>query len=152
MKYEDMTAIIPGWSSYKIHYPPSGPTQWYSSSPRWDGRFPRWLWFTFGIVVGLLIWWILAPITCRARQTQPDMKRIKQIQVALIDHGYAPGKTWHETQEILRTIAQNHHWQTHRAPDARVLILLGLGNEHSDTDVLTEPKNRLDGGNDEMEK
>lgn len=80
-----------------------------------------------------------------ADQTQPDPKRVKQIQAALVEHGYEPGKNWHETQEILRTIARNHQWQTHRAPDARVLILLGLGNPHSNPDVTLEGHNHLDG-------
>lgn len=84
-----------------------------------------------------------------ARQTQPDIKRVREIQAALVDHGYAPGKTWHETQEILRGIALDHHWQIHRAPDARVLILLGLGNKYSDPEVATEGHNHLDGGEDD---
>lgn len=80
-----------------------------------------------------------------AGQTQPDGKRIKQIQAALVEHGYKPGKNWQETQEILRGVARDHQWQTHRAPDARVLILLGLGNPHSDPDVTLDGRNHLDG-------
>jgi hypothetical protein len=85
-----------------------------------------------------------------ARQTQPDQKRVREIQAALVAHGFEPGRSWPETQKLLRDIARSHHWQTHRAPDARVLILLGLGNKYSDPDVLLEEHNRLDGGNDEQ--
>ena len=86
------------------------------------------------------------------RQTQPDSKRIRQINEALEEHGYLLGKTWAQTQEICRSIAREHGWQTHRAPDARVLILLGLGNKHSDLDVLTWPHNHLDGGDNDSKK
>src|ERR1700674_1535241 len=80
-----------------------------------------------------------------ARQTQPDPKRVRQIQAALIEHGYSSGKTWPQTHEILRDIARDHHWQTRNAPDARVLILLGLGNVHSDPQVTEEGHGHLDG-------
>ncbi len=88
---------------------------------------------------------LLTASAVSATQMQPDAKRIKQIQAALVEHGYEPGKNWHETQEILRGIARDHQWQTHRAPDARVLILLGLGNPHSNPDVTLEGRNHLDG-------
>lgn len=89
---------------------------------------------------------ILAVITpvAYAKQTQPDVKRVKQIQAALVEHGYEAGKTWAGTQEILRGIARDHGWQTHHAPDARVLILLDLGNLHSDPAVALEGSNYLD--------
>jgi len=74
----------------------------------------------------------------------PEPKRVKQIQTALVSHGYPAGATWHETQEVCRKIADEHKWQTHFAPDARVLILLGLGNEHSDLEVLEYGSNHLD--------
>jgi|ERR1700719_1716353 len=83
------------------------------------------------------------------KQIQPDSKRIREIQAALVAHGFKPGRSWLETQGFLRDIARSHHWQTHRAPDARVLILLGLGNKYSDPDVLLEEHNRLDGGQSE---
>jgi hypothetical protein len=75
----------------------------------------------------------------------PDAKRQAQIQAALVSHGYKAGKSWPETQEILRSIAKDHHWQTTHAPDARVLILLGLGNKYSDEQILNWSKNHLDG-------
>jgi len=59
-------------------------------------------------------------------QTQPDPKRIAEIQQALADHGYPSGKNWNETREICRKIADDHGWQNMWAPDARVLFLLGL--------------------------
>lgn len=79
-----------------------------------------------------------------AKQTQPDPKRQTQIRAALVSHGYEPGKNWHETQEILRQIARDHHWQHTHAPDARVLILLGLGNKYSNPDVLEMPLSKLE--------
>lgn len=80
------------------------------------------------------------------KQTQPDPKRVRQIQAALVEHGYAATMTWAQVQEVCRGIARDNGWQTHRAPDARVLIMLGLGNEHSDPEVLKEHHNHLDGG------
>lgn len=80
-----------------------------------------------------------------AKQMQPDPKRILEIKAALVAHGYEPGKSWPEVQEVLRGIARDHHWQTHHAPDARVLILLGLGNKYSNPDVTNEGRNHLDG-------
>ena len=80
-----------------------------------------------------------------AKQTQPDAKRVHQIQAALLDHGFKPGRTWAETQEICRGIARDHGWQTLHAPDARVLILIGLGNKNSDLDVIMWGHDHLDG-------
>lgn len=97
---------------------------------------------TIAAALGLHL--ISAPL-CEGKQTQPDPKRVKEIQAALIAYGYVPGKTWPETQNILREIAKDHHWQTHRVPDARVLILLGLGNKYSDPSVAAEGRNHLDG-------
>lgn len=88
---------------------------------------------------------ILLELSCNAAgQTTPDIKRVHEIQAALVAHGYKSGKSWEATQATLRTIAAEHGWQTHRAPDARVLIFLGLGNKHSNTDVTLEGKNHLD--------
>lgn len=77
-------------------------------------------------------------------QSQPDAKRIKQIQEALRAHGFKPGETWRDTQEACRDIQRMRHWQTHFAPDARVLILIGLGNKYSDIEVLANGSNHLD--------
>lgn len=74
----------------------------------------------------------------------PDQKRQKEIRIALIAHGYESGKTWPDTVKILKQIARDHHWQSAHAPDARVLILLGLGNRHSDPSILDEPTSKLD--------
>jgi hypothetical protein len=87
------------------------------------------------ILTALFILLFYAVAAALATQTQPDAKRVKQIQLALVKHGYPAGKSWPETQEILRSIAKQHHWQTQHAPDARVLIVLDLGNKYSDPDV-----------------
>ena len=77
-------------------------------------------------------------------QVQPSPKRVHEIQEALRAHGFKPGETWHDTQEACRYIQRDHHWQTHFAPDARVLILIGLGNKYSDIEVLANGSNHLD--------
>lgn len=85
-------------------------------------------------------------LNASAKQTQPDPKRQAQIRAALASHGFQPGKNWRETQEVLRQIARDHHWQHQHAPDARVLILLGLGNPHSNPAVLDMPPSILEPG------
>lgn len=78
-------------------------------------------------------------------QSQPDAKRVKEIQVSLVQHGYSAGQNWAQTQEILRGIAKDKGWQTHRSPDARVLgCVLELGNQHFDKEICTEHDNHLD--------
>ena len=77
-------------------------------------------------------------------QAQPTSERIAEIQAALTAHGYEPGATWEETQEVCRKIADDHMWQTDHAPDVRVLILLGLGGPHSDPAVTQMQGDRLD--------
>jgi hypothetical protein len=79
-----------------------------------------------------------------AKQMVPDQKRQKEIREALIAHGYEPGKTWTDVVQVLKQIARNHHWQSTHAPDARVLILLGLGNKYSDPQILDEPPSKLE--------
>ena len=76
-------------------------------------------------------------------QTQPDPARVVQIQEALTAHGYEPGNSWGETQEVCRKIADEHGWQNMHAPDTRVLILLGLA-PNLDPEVATLPGNALD--------
>jgi hypothetical protein len=95
---------------------------------------------TFSIVFLLL----LASVTLagpRKGQKTPDQKRTIQIQTALISHGFlfgAPSGKWdNETMETLKGIAKDHNWQTHRVPDARVLIILGLSK--GDPEVLDIP-------------
>jgi hypothetical protein len=111
-------------------------------------KFDRiFLYFLIAFIVVLFLFLLLAVAPLFARQTQPDPKRVREIQAALISHDYPKGKNWHETQEILRSIARTYHWQTHYAPDARVLILLGLSN--NDSQIIDGEHNRLDGGSDE---
>jgi len=100
-------------------------------------RIPWWIPLA---LLFLLLWTVVV----NAKQTQPDPKRVKQIQAALVEHSYAPGRNWVETQATLRSIAATHGWQTHRAPDARVLILLGLGNKYSDPGVVNWGPNLLE--------
>jgi hypothetical protein len=78
------------------------------------------------------------------QQREPDPKRKQQIRTALSAHGYNPGRNWSDTISVLKQIAHDHNWQSKHAPDARVLILIGLGNPMSDPDVLSLPKNHLD--------
>lgn len=83
-----------------------------------------------------------------ARQMHPDKKRTVEIQQALIAKGYmfgSPTGVWdNRTIEVLQQIAEDHKWQVDHVPDARVLILLGLGNRYSDPKVATWPGNHLD--------
>jgi hypothetical protein len=68
-------------------------------------------------------------------QRQPTPQRVAEIQAALKSHGFDPGTNWKETQESCRKIADAHQWQIITAPDARVLILIGLGGPISDFNV-----------------
>jgi hypothetical protein len=91
---------------------------------------------------------LIAPIVCangKPGQLVPDPKRQAEIRRALVEHGYKPGKTWPETQEILREIARVHHWPHTHAPDAKTLIFLGLGNRYSDPSILDLPSSRIEG-------
>lgn len=85
-----------------------------------------------------------APHKNKTGQMQPDPQRVAEIQAALLAHGYASGRTWGETQEICRQIADGMKWQTDHAPDARVLILIGLGNRGSNPNVAHRQGNHLD--------
>lgn len=91
-------------------------------------------------MVGRLICVLLLASSLTAKgkpgQLVPDPKRQAAIRAALVEHGYESGKTWVQTQDILREIARVHHWQHVHAPDARVLILLGIGNKYSNPAVL----------------
>jgi len=80
----------------------------------------------------------------RNAQIQPGSERIAEIQSALKTNGYEAGNTWEETQEVCRKIADEHQWQTDHAPDARVLILLGLAGPHADPAVAQMQGGRLD--------
>lgn len=99
-------------------------------------------------MVGKLVCVLLLATSLTAKgkpgQLVPDAKRQKEIRTALVEHGYESGKTWVQTQDILREIARVHHWQGKHAPDARVLILLGLGNKYSDPSVVDWPMTKLE--------
>lgn len=81
-------------------------------------------------------------------QLQPDQARVRQIQQALLDKGYTnfqPNGQWDEaTLTPLRKIADDKGWQTTNVPDARVLIMLGLGGPNTDPRVTLLPGNSLD--------
>jgi hypothetical protein len=79
---------------------------------------------------------LFAVAQANSKQLVPDPKRQAEIRKALVEHGYPPGRSWHETQEILREIARVHHWPHNHAPDVKTLIYLGLGNRYSDPSVL----------------
>lgn len=81
-------------------------------------------------------------------QQQPDTPRVRQIQQALLGKGYIsfqPNGAWDEaTLAPLRKIADDRGWQTTNVPDARVLILLGLGGPNADMSVTLLRGNSLD--------
>lgn len=83
-----------------------------------------------------------------ARQMHPDKKRTVEIQQALIAKGYmfgSPTGVWdNKTIEVLQQIAEDHKWQVTHVPDARVLILLELGNRYSDPNVVMMQPSHLD--------
>ena len=67
----------------------------------------------------------------KSKQTQPDPARTTQIQEALVREGKLPavtGKWDRPTQDALAAMAREHGWSTCHVPDARVLVLLGLGS------------------------
>ena len=105
--------------------------------------------FRIAAFLAVVLWLVLMVsyvTSAGPRQMMPDAKRQKQIRIALDEHGYPTGKIWPETIVILKQIARDHCWQHSHAPDARVLILLGLGNKYSDPDVLEEPPSILEPG------
>jgi hypothetical protein len=81
-------------------------------------------------------------------QQVPDKQRILQIQQALVDKGYTtipPSGIWdQQTISALRDIADGMEWQLDNVPDARVLILLGLGSANSDPSVAQKKGSSLD--------
>jgi hypothetical protein len=98
------------------------------------------------MVLGILTCTLQSPVNAGPGQSQPDAKRQAAIRQALVAHGFEAGKTWDQTQDIMREIARKHGWQTHYSPDARVLgCELHLGNVHFDPDVCAAPHDHLDG-------
>lgn len=94
------------------------------------------------LVMTLLV--LLACYTVSARgQQEPDTRRKTEIMSALIAHGFH-AENWLEAKRSMRGIAEAHGWQTKCVPDARVLIVLGLGNANSNPWVATQGKNHLD--------
>jgi hypothetical protein len=73
--------------------------------------------------------------------------RALEIQKALVSHGYSVEVTgaWdRQTKVALYRIADDMEWQVNHVPDARVLILLGLGNPMSNPEVATQKGNQND--------
>jgi hypothetical protein len=60
-------------------------------------------------------------------------------------HGYDTS-SWPDALLVMKKIAKEHNWQYSHVPDARVLILIGLGNKNSDPSVLTIPPSILEPG------
>jgi hypothetical protein len=78
-------------------------------------------------------------------QKVPSPQRVVEIHDALVANGFPTGTSWPEIQATCRKIQEDHLWQTDHAPDARVLILIGLGGPHSNPGVIEEKStNRLD--------
>ena len=120
----------------------SGPLP--GSGPRMSFRYCIVLFFAASLVAGTPPETHSKNHRSEKTQMQPAPQRIAEIQAALKAHGYDPGTTWEETQGVCRRIADEHRWQTDHAPDARVLILLGLGGPHSDPAVTQMQGGRLD--------
>jgi hypothetical protein len=63
-----------------------------------------------------------------------DQSRTLEIQQALIREHYLDGEAtgaWDQaTRDALTHLQGDHHWQTKILPDARALIVLGLGPSH----------------------
>jgi len=64
-----------------------------------------------------------------------DSNRMREIQMALIREKYLQGEptgAWDQrTKDAMRRYQSDNGWQTRSLPDARALIKLGLGPDHS---------------------
>ena len=69
-------------------------------------------------------------------QQQIDPNRAREIQAALIRAHYLDGEptgTWDASSKAaMEKFQADNGWQTKKIPDARALIKLGLGPDHSD--------------------
>ena len=69
-------------------------------------------------------------------QQQIDATRAREIQAALIRAHYLDGQpagTWDaRSKAAMEKYQSDNGWQTKKIPDARALIKLGLGPDHSD--------------------
>jgi hypothetical protein len=96
----------------------------------------------------LMLVLLLAPTAfAKPGQVQPSPARIREIQAALLAKGYTteqPDGNLAKMRQACRRIADEHHWQINRTPDARVLILLGLGNKYSNPYTAQQPGEYLD--------
>lgn len=73
--------------------------------------------------------------------------RALEIQKALVSHGYDVQVTgvWdYQTKVALFKIADGMEWQINHVPDARVLILLGLGNPMSNPAIAQQKGGQID--------
>lgn len=70
----------------------------------------------------------------RHGQQAIDEQRAREIQAALIQQKYLDGEPtgkWDQhTKEAMTRFQADHGWQTKVTPDARALIVLGLGPKH----------------------
>jgi hypothetical protein len=112
-------------------------------------------WHAIASSARLLAMTILVSLACCSAsangQKEPDVKRKAEIVVALNSHGF-PAANWSEARLTMRQIAADHGWQTSHVPDARVLILLDLGNAHSNPWVATQRGSHLDRHDDQEDK
>lgn len=100
----------------------------------------------------MMILVLLASCTVFANgQKEPDAHRKAEIVAALCSHGHSTAN-WSEAKAIMRQIAADNGWQTQHVPDARVLILLDLGNAYSNPWVTKIHGGKLDSGGDNVEK
>jgi peptidoglycan hydrolase-like protein with peptidoglycan-binding domain len=80
-------------------------------------------------------------------QQKPDGERTRAIQQALIRGNYLKGEpsgVWDQsTRNAMVRFQEDHGWQTKMVPDARALILLGLGPSN---DGLINPETAMTSG------
>ena len=88
----------------------------------------------------ILMLWMLCSLMAGA---EVPNARARQIQIALVHHGIpvpVTGRMDAKTTAALKRLAKENQWQTKRVPDARVLVMIGLGAKHNDLGGTLEAK------------